>query len=72
MSSLLTLGQVSERKSIIIVMLNDFLFVLSKFEKVFPQVVVSNAHPNHATLQSFVVAIYVSSRIYNMRALLVN
>lgn len=30
------------------------------FESVFPQVVTSDAHPNHATLQSFVVAIYVS------------
>ncbi|KAG2742042.1 general substrate transporter [Suillus brevipes Sb2] len=30
----------------------------SQFEKVFPQVVVDSSHPNHATLQSFVVAIY--------------
>ena len=36
------------------------LLTANQFEKVFPQVVVDDAHPNHATLQSFVVAIYVS------------
>lgn len=34
------------------------LLTASQFEKVFPQVVVDDAHPNHATLQSFLVAIY--------------
>ncbi|KAF9075961.1 general substrate transporter [Rhodocollybia butyracea] len=34
------------------------LLTANQFEKVFPQVVVSDAHPNHATLQSFLVAIY--------------
>lgn len=34
------------------------LLTAGQFEKVFPQVVVDKAHPNHATLQSFVVAIY--------------
>ncbi|KAI0352978.1 general substrate transporter [Trametes cingulata] len=34
------------------------LLTAKQFEDVFPQVIVDNAHPNHATLQSFVVAIY--------------
>ena len=34
------------------------LLTLGTFEKTFPQVVVDDAHPNHATLQSFVVAVY--------------
>ncbi|KAK0206623.1 general substrate transporter [Desarmillaria ectypa] len=34
------------------------LLTANQFEKVFPQVIVDSAHPNHATLQSFVVAIY--------------
>ncbi|KAI0771581.1 general substrate transporter [Trametes elegans] len=34
------------------------LLTAKQFEDVFPQVVVDDAHPNHATLQSFVVAIY--------------
>ena len=34
------------------------LLTLSTFEETFPQVVVDDAHPNHATLQSFVVAVY--------------
>lgn len=34
------------------------LLTAGQFEKVFPQVVVDSSHPNHATLQSFVVAIY--------------
>ncbi|KAN0085788.1 General substrate transporter [Tylopilus felleus] len=34
------------------------LLTAGQFEKVFPQVVVDASHPNHATLQSFVVAIY--------------
>ncbi|KAI5119895.1 hypothetical protein M0805_003699 [Coniferiporia weirii] len=34
------------------------LLTSGQFERVFPQVVVDNAHPHHATLQSFVVAIY--------------
>lgn len=35
------------------------LLTLKTFEETFPQVVVDDAHPNHATLQSFVVAVYV-------------
>lgn len=35
------------------------LLTANQFEKTFPQVVESAAHPNHATLQSFVTAIYV-------------
>lgn len=35
------------------------LLTAEQFERVFPQVVVDSSHPNHATLQSFVVAIYV-------------
>lgn len=34
------------------------LLTAGQFEKVFPQVVVDSSHPNYATLQSFVVAIY--------------
>ncbi|KAG1766717.1 general substrate transporter [Suillus placidus] len=34
------------------------LLTAGQFEKVFPQVVVDSSRPNHATLQSFVVAIY--------------
>ncbi|KAG8216402.1 general substrate transporter [Butyriboletus roseoflavus] len=34
------------------------LLTAGQFERVFPQVVVDASHPNHATLQSFVVAIY--------------
>lgn len=34
------------------------LLTLESFERVFPQVVVDDAHPNNATLQSFVVAVY--------------
>lgn len=34
------------------------LLTAGQFEKVFPQVVVDSSHPNHATLQSFVVAVY--------------
>ncbi|KAG1880212.1 general substrate transporter [Suillus subluteus] len=34
------------------------LLTAGQFEKVFPQVVVDSSHPNNATLQSFVVAIY--------------
>ncbi|KAE9410345.1 hypothetical protein BT96DRAFT_953007 [Gymnopus androsaceus JB14] len=34
------------------------LLTANQFEKVFPQVVVDAQHPNHATLQSFLVAIY--------------
>ena len=34
------------------------LLTLKTFEETFPQVVVDDAHPNHATLQSFVVAVY--------------
>ncbi|THH12256.1 hypothetical protein EW145_g156 [Phellinidium pouzarii] len=34
------------------------LLTANQFEKTFPEVVTSDAHPNHATLQSFVVAIY--------------
>ncbi|KAJ3855635.1 general substrate transporter [Lentinula lateritia] len=34
------------------------LLTANQFEKVFPQVVVSDQHPDHATLQSFLVAIY--------------
>lgn len=34
------------------------LLTLQTFEDTFPQVVVDDAHPNHATLQSFVVAVY--------------
>jgi MFS family permease len=36
------------------------LLTAGQWEKVFPQTVESTAHPNHATLQSFVVAVYVS------------
>jgi hypothetical protein len=35
------------------------LIAHSQFERVFPQVIVESAHPNHATLQSLLVAIYV-------------
>ncbi|KIK65384.1 hypothetical protein GYMLUDRAFT_38835 [Collybiopsis luxurians FD-317 M1] len=34
------------------------LLTADQFEKVFPQVKVDSQHPNHATLQSFLVAIY--------------
>ncbi|KAG6379627.1 general substrate transporter [Boletus reticuloceps] len=34
------------------------LLTAGQFEKVFPQVVVDASHPNHATLQSFIVAVY--------------
>ncbi|EGO26988.1 hypothetical protein SERLADRAFT_436811 [Serpula lacrymans var. lacrymans S7.9] len=34
------------------------LLTAGQFEKVFPQVIVEASHPNHATLQSFVGAIY--------------
>ncbi|KAG7087306.1 hypothetical protein E1B28_013284 [Marasmius oreades] len=34
------------------------LLTASQFEKVFPQTIVSSEHPNNATLQSFLVAIY--------------
>ncbi|KAF8434584.1 general substrate transporter [Boletus edulis BED1] len=34
------------------------LLTAGQFEKVFPQVVVDASHPSHATLQSFVVAVY--------------
>ncbi|KZV69866.1 general substrate transporter [Peniophora sp. CONT] len=34
------------------------LLTANQFEKTFPQVVESASHPNHATLQSFVTAIY--------------
>ncbi|KAL0949692.1 hypothetical protein HGRIS_009729 [Hohenbuehelia grisea] len=34
------------------------LLTAKQFEKTFPQVIVDDTHPNHATLQSFVVAIY--------------
>ncbi|KIY46627.1 general substrate transporter [Fistulina hepatica ATCC 64428] len=34
------------------------LLTAGQFEKVFPEVVVENAHPNHATLQSLLVAVY--------------
>ncbi|KAL6308270.1 general substrate transporter [Sparassis latifolia] len=34
------------------------LLTAGQFDKVFPQVVVDSDHPSHATLQSFVVAIY--------------
>ena len=34
------------------------LLTLEPFERTFPQVVIDDAHPNHATLQSFVVAVY--------------
>ncbi|KAG9311786.1 general substrate transporter [Chiua virens] len=34
------------------------LLTAGQFEKVFPGVVVDASHPNHATLQSFVVAVY--------------
>lgn len=34
------------------------LLTANQFEKVFPQVVVGAGHSNHATLQSFIVAIY--------------
>ncbi|KAH7916336.1 general substrate transporter [Hygrophoropsis aurantiaca] len=34
------------------------LLTAGQFEKVFPQIVVSAGHPNHATLQSFMVAVY--------------
>ncbi|KDQ64884.1 hypothetical protein JAAARDRAFT_240916 [Jaapia argillacea MUCL 33604] len=34
------------------------LLTAGQFEKVFPQVVVDTSHPNHSTLQSFLVAIY--------------
>ncbi|KAG7449357.1 general substrate transporter [Guyanagaster necrorhizus] len=34
------------------------LLTANQFDKVFPQVIVNSAHPKHATLQSFVVAIY--------------
>ena len=34
------------------------LLTLSSFEETFPQVVIDDSHPNHATLQSFVVAVY--------------
>ncbi|KAH9943310.1 general substrate transporter [Epithele typhae] len=34
------------------------LLTAKQFENVFPQVVVDDQHPNHATLQSFVVAVY--------------
>lgn len=37
------------------------LLTAQQFEKTFPEVIVSNVHPNHATLQSLLVAIYVSS-----------
>ncbi len=33
---------------------------LVKFERTFPEVVVNDQHRNHATLQSLLVAIYVS------------
>ena len=36
------------------------LLTTNQFEAVFPQVIVDDAQPNHATLRSFVVAIYVS------------
>lgn len=35
------------------------LLTASQWEKAFPQTVASGGHSNHATLQSFVVAIYV-------------
>ncbi|KAF5393647.1 hypothetical protein D9757_000134 [Collybiopsis confluens] len=35
------------------------LLTAKEFEKVFPEIVVSDQHPNHATLQSFLVAVYV-------------
>ncbi|KAF4574853.1 hypothetical protein EYR36_006204 [Pleurotus pulmonarius] len=34
------------------------LLTAKQFERVFPQVVVNTDHPNHATLQSFLVAVY--------------
>ncbi|KAF7433183.1 hypothetical protein PC9H_005132 [Pleurotus ostreatus] len=34
------------------------LLTAKQFERVFPQVVVDTDHPNHATLQSFLVAVY--------------
>ncbi|KAJ3550977.1 hypothetical protein NM688_g4957 [Phlebia brevispora] len=40
------------------------LLTAEQFEDVFPQVVVDDSHPNHATLQSFVVAIYATSFSY--------
>lgn len=37
------------------------LLTAKQFENVFPQVIVNDSQPsNHATLQSFVVAVYVS------------
>lgn len=36
------------------------LLSAKQFTRVFPQVIIDGDHPNHATLQSFVVAIYVS------------
>lgn len=37
------------------------LLTANQFEKVFPEVITGSGYPaNHATLQSFVVAIYVS------------
>lgn len=46
------------------------LLSANQWEKVFPQTVVSNAHPDHATLQSFVVAVYVRPYRQRNRALL--
>ncbi|EGO21402.1 hypothetical protein SERLADRAFT_373197 [Serpula lacrymans var. lacrymans S7.9] len=34
------------------------LLTAGQFEKTFPQVVVESSHPNHAILQSFIIAIY--------------
>lgn len=56
MSALLTAKQVSIDAARIV---TGSLTYLLQFERVFPEVVVDSEHPNHATLQSFVVAIYV-------------
>lgn len=56
MSALLTAKQVSTDAARLA---TGSLTYLLQFERVFPEVVVNSDHPNHATLQSFVVAIYV-------------
>jgi hypothetical protein len=36
-----------------------YIYLFYKFEASFPEVIVEASHPNHATLQSFTIAIYV-------------
>ena len=62
MSALLTANQVGGHLSPHVSAYTD-MPIHSQFEDVFPQVKVDDDHPNHATLQSFVVAIYVRSSV---------